>query len=75
MYRMQWCQSTLMSFEEFWARKVESAENRAEVLRESAHAVQALNEEIKRGVSMDTEWFCVVQKKLSDGRVIIEDEN
>ena len=75
MYRMQWCQSTLMSFEEFWARKVESAENRAEVLREGEHAVQALNEEIKRGVSIDPEWFCVVQKKPSDGRVVTESED
>lgn len=69
---MQWCQSTLMSFEEFWARKVESSENRAEVLRDGAHAVQTLNEEIKQGVSIDTEWFCVVQKKSSDGRVVTE---
>ena len=63
-----------MTFEEFWARKAESAEDRQEVLREGARAVQALNEEIKQGVSMDTEWFCVVQKKLLDGNVATESE-
>lgn len=72
---MQWCQSTLMSFEEFWTGKVESAENRPEVLREAAHAVQALKEEIKRGVSIDTEWFCIVRKKHSADKIVTESED
>ena len=57
----------MVSHEEFWARKIDTAEDRAEVLRESIQAVKLLEEEIQKGVSIDTEWFCIVRRKSLSG--------
>ncbi len=63
-YRTLWNQSHTMGYEEFWARKMKSAEQRMAILQESNETMKKLKEEMKEGVYINNEWLCIVAKKV-----------
>ena len=63
-YRALWNQSHLMGYEEFWAKRAETQDHGAEAKDEGSVALRELAIEMNRGVSLDTEYFCFVARKV-----------
>ena len=56
-HRPLWNSSHLMGYEELWARRLERQEHEAEETEESRNALRELDGEMKKGVSLDAEYF------------------
>ena len=54
-----------MGYEEYWARRAETQDHGAESEETSSIAPKELAAEMKRGVSLDAEYFCFVARKVS----------
>lgn len=52
-----------MGYEEFWAKRAERQNHGAEITKESRDALVELAREMKEGVSLDAEYFCLVARK------------
>lgn len=63
-YRMFWGQSHLMGYEELFVKRVDASGGGAGEIREGMDAMEELQRELRLGASLDTEWFCVVAKRV-----------
>lgn len=58
-YRPFWNQTHLMAYEEYCDRVMSTADSSERGVR-GTEALKALSEEFRQGVSIDTDFFCII---------------